>query len=60
MSLFDTIKNTKAVFFEDYIAFDVSKPYAVQLLDENEKEEGMEVFESMDDALLFIDKFNNK
>lgn len=43
-----------------FLAFDVSKPYAVQLLDENEKEEGMEVFESIDDALLFIDKFNNK
>ncbi len=43
-----------------FLALDVSKPYAVQLLDENEKEEGMEVFESIDDALLFIDKFNNK
>lgn len=53
--LFETKK--RAVFFEDYIAFDEKLPFAVQILDENKKEVDMEVFATKEDALLFIKNY---
>lgn len=53
--LFETKK--RAVFFEDYIAFDDKLPFAVQILDENNKEVDMEVFATKEDALLFIKNY---
>lgn len=53
--LFETKK--RAVFFEDYIAFDDRLPFAVQILDDNNKEVNMEVFATKEDALLFIKNY---
>lgn len=53
--LFETKK--RAVFFEDYIAFDEKLPFAVQILDDNNKEVNMEVFATKEDALLFIKNY---
>ena len=54
--LFETKK--RAVFFEDYIAFDEKLPFAVQILDDNNKEVNMEVFATKDEALDFEKTFN--
>ena len=51
---------TKAVYFESYIAFDDKYPFAVQILDENNKEVDMKVFETKDAALDFENTFNNR
>lgn len=54
--LFETKK--RAVFFEDYIAFDEKLPFAVQILDDDNKEVNMEVFTTKDEALTYVDKYN--
>lgn len=54
--LFETKK--RAVFFEDYIAFDDKYPFAVQILDKNNKEIDMEVFETKEAALVFKNTYN--
>lgn len=55
-SLFGEISS--AVFFEDYITFDDKYPFEVQILDENNKEVDMEVFETKEAALDFENTFN--
>ncbi|MEV9477973.1 hypothetical protein [Aliarcobacter butzleri] len=59
--LFDKkeLNGERAVFFEDYIAFDDDKPFAVQIFDNMGKEVNMHTFGIKDEALLFIKKFNN-
>lgn len=59
MSLFDSI-NLKAVFFADYISFDDNFPFAVQILDEKNCEKDLKVFATKDEALLFVENYNNK
>ena len=59
MSLFDAIKQTRAVYFDGYIAFDDKLPFAVQILDEKNKEVDMKVFETKDLALDFIETYSS-
>ena len=59
MSLFYAIKQTRAVYFDGYIAFDDKLPFAVQILDENNKEVDMKVFETKDLALDFIETYSS-
>lgn len=54
------MKNTKAVYFDDYISFDENFPFAVRILDENNKEIDMPVFSNKSEAIIFIEKYNNK
>lgn len=58
MSLLDLTVITKAVYFDGYIAFDDKLPFAVQILDENNKEVRMEVFETKEGAFKYIKNFN--
>lgn len=55
-SLFDTKK--RAVYFSDYIAFDEKLPFAVQILDDNNKEVDMEVFGTKEEAFDYVNNYN--
>ena len=60
MSLFEFPQATKAKLFENYIAFDDTKTFAVQILNESNKEVDMEVFVSKEEAINFMNQYNVK
>ncbi len=60
MSLFEFSQLTTAKLFENYIAFDDTKPFAVQILNESNKEVDMEVFVSKEEAINFMNQYNVK
>ncbi|MFY4796934.1 hypothetical protein ACOTVS_10445 [Aliarcobacter butzleri] len=59
--LFDKkeLNGEKASLFEDFIAFDDTKPFAVQIFNNKGKEVDMHTFGTKDEALMFVEKFNN-
>mgnify|MGYP003533195791 FL=1 len=60
MSLFEFPQATKAKLFENYIAFDDTKTFAVQIFNEQNKEVDMEVFVSKEEAINFVNRHNGK
>lgn len=58
--LFDEkeLNGLRAEYFEEYISFDDNFPYAVRILDENNKEVDMKVFSNEIEAINFIKDHN--
>ena len=58
MSLFDAIKQTRAVYFDGYIAFDDKLPLQYKYLMKTTKEVDMKVFETKELTLDFIETYS--
>lgn len=58
--LFDEkeLNGLRPEYFEEYISFDDNFPYAVRILDENNKEVDMKVFSNKIEAINFIKDYN--